>query len=163
MKHPQEYEQLGMDTDRGFLLYGPPGCGKTLVAKAIANDAQANFIYIKGPELLNKYVGKSEHVVWSLFARARSCAPCIIFFDEMDALAPRHGTDGNAIAERVLNQLLIEMDGADKQKGVFLIGATNRPDTVDPAVLRPGRLGKLLYISLLDSEGRHSILKALTK
>ncbi|MCO5579041.1 hypothetical protein L7F22_032893 [Adiantum nelumboides] len=115
-----------------------------------------------GPELLNKYVGESEHSVRALFARARSCAPCIIFFDEMDALAPRRGTDGNAVAERVLNQLLSEMDGSDKRKSVFLIGATNRPDMIDPAVLRPGRLGKLLYIPLPDSEGRLSILKTLT-
>ncbi|MCO5574031.1 hypothetical protein L7F22_027809 [Adiantum nelumboides] len=162
IKHPEDYEMLGLDMDTGFLLYGPPGCGKTLVAKAVANDAQANFIYIKGPELLNKYVGESEHSVRALFARARSCAPCIIFFDEMDALAPRRGTDGNAVAERVLNQLLSEMDGSDKRKGVFVIGATNRPDMIDPAVLRPGRLGKLLYIPLPDSEGRLSILKTLT-
>ncbi|KAI5073337.1 hypothetical protein GOP47_0011350 [Adiantum capillus-veneris] len=162
IKHPEDYEMLGLDMDTGFLLYGPPGCGKTLVAKAVANDAQANFIYVKGPELLNKYVGESEHSVRALFARARSCSPCIIFFDELDALAPRRGTDGNAVAERVLNQLLSEMDGSDKRKGIFLIGATNRPDMIDPAVLRPGRLGKLLYIPLPDGEGRLSILKTLT-
>lgn len=162
IKHPEDYEVLGLDMDTGFLLYGPPGCGKTLVAKAVANDAQANFIYIKGPELLNKYVGESEHAVRVLFSRARSCAPCILFFDEMDALAPRRGMDGNAVAERVLNQLLSEMDGAEKRKGVFMIGATNRPDMIDPAVLRPGRLGKLLYVPLPDGEGRLSILKTLT-
>lgn len=163
IKHPEDYEALGLDMDTGFLLYGPPGCGKTLVAKAVANDAQANFIYIKGPELLNKYVGESEHSVRVLFSRARSCAPCILFFDEMDALAPRRGTDGNAVAERVLNQLLSEMDGAEKRRGVFLIGATNRPDMIDPAILRPGRLGKLVYIPLPNKEGRLSILKTLSR
>ncbi|XP_059069357.1 cell division control protein 48 homolog C isoform X3 [Cryptomeria japonica] len=128
IKHPEEYEALGMDLDNGFLLYGPPGCGKTLVAKAVANEAGANFIHIK-----------------------------------IDALTTKRGKDGGWVVERLLNQLLIEMDGSEKRKGVFVIGATNRPEVMDPAVLRPGRFGKLLYVPIPDEEGRVSILKTLTR
>ncbi|KAJ7535016.1 hypothetical protein O6H91_12G014800 [Diphasiastrum complanatum] len=163
IKHPEDYEALQLNMDSGFLLYGPPGCGKTLVAKAVANAAGANFIYIKGPELLNKYVGESERAVRQLFSRARTCAPCVLFFDEIDAMAPRRGSDGNAAAERVVNQLLIEMDGLEQRKGIFLLAATNRPDMIDPAMLRPGRLGKPLYVPLPDAQGRISILRTLTR
>ncbi|XP_059075802.1 cell division control protein 48 homolog C [Cryptomeria japonica] len=163
IKHPEEYEALGMDLDNGFLLYGPPGCGKTLVAKAVANEAGANFIHIKGPELLNKYVGESELAIRTIFTRARTCSPCILFFDEIDALTTKRGKDGGWVVERLLNQLLIEMDGSEKRKGVFVIGATNRPEVMDPAVLRPGRFGKLLYVPIPDAEGRVSILKTLTR
>ncbi|CAI5502140.1 unnamed protein product, partial [Closterium sp. Naga37s-1] len=125
IKYPEEYEAMGLRAATGILLYGPPGCGKTLVAKAIANDAGANFISIKGPELLNKYVGESERSVRQLFVRARASSPCVLFFDEMDAMAPRRGSDGNGAAERVVNQLLTEMDGLESRKSVYIIAATN--------------------------------------
>lgn len=161
---PELFEAMGLRSATGVLLFGPPGCGKTLVAKAAANESGANFISIKGPELLNKYVGESEKAVRQLFARARAAAPCVLFFDEMDALAPRRGSDGgNASAERLVNQLLTEMDGIDGRQGVYLIAATNRPDIIDPALLRPGRLDKMLYVPLPPAEGRVSILKTLTR
>ncbi|GMH42226.1 hypothetical protein BSKO_10145 [Bryopsis sp. KO-2023] len=159
---PERFESLGMSFACGVLLFGPPGCGKTLVAKAVANDAGANFMSIKGPELLNKYVGESERAVRQLFSRARAAKPCVLFFDEMDALAPRRGSDNQA-AERVVNQLLTEMDGIDSREGVYLVAATNRPDIIDPALLRPGRLDKMLYVPLPDPAGRVSILEALMK
>ena len=134
---------MGLAVSTGVLLYGPPGCGKTLVAKATANEANANFISIKGPELLNKYVGESERAVRTLFARARAAAPCVLFFDELDSLAPRRGNDsGNQASERVVNQLLTEMDGLEARSATFVVAATNRPDMIDPAMLRPGRLDK---------------------
>ncbi|PWA67882.1 cell division cycle 48C [Artemisia annua] len=118
IKYPDEYEEFGVDLETGFLLYGPPGCGKTLIAKAVANEAGANFIHIKGPELLNKYVGESERAVRTIFSRARTCSPCILFFDEVDALTKKRGEDGGWVVERLVNQLLIELDGADQRKGV---------------------------------------------
>lgn len=163
IKFPEEYQALGMEMATGVLLYGPPGCGKTLVAKAIANEAGANFISVKGPELLNKYVGESERAIRQLFTRARASSPCILFFDEMDAMAPRRGSDGNGAAERVVNQLLTEMDGLEQRKSIFLIAATNRPDMIDPALLRPGRLDTLLYVPLPDAPGRASIMKTLAR
>eukprot|EP00850_Spirogloea_muscicola_P019445 SM000190S04881 [mRNA] locus=s190:222013:226623:- [translate_table: standard] len=163
IQHPEEYQAMGLEMATGVLLYGPPGCGKTLVAKAIANHAKANFISVKGPELLNKYVGESERAVRQLFVRARVSSPCVLFFDEMDAMAPRRGSDGNAAAERVVNQLLTEMDGLDSRKSIFIIAATNRPDMIDPALLRPGRLDKLLYVPLPDSQARSSIVVTLAK
>ncbi|KAG0603067.1 hypothetical protein M758_10G063700 [Ceratodon purpureus] len=163
IKFPEEYQALGIDMATGVLLYGPPGCGKTLVAKAVANEAGANFISVKGPELLNKYVGESERAVRQLFTRARASSPCILFFDEMDAMAPRRGSDGNGAAERVVNQLLTEMDGLEQRKSIFLIAATNRPDMIDPALLRPGRLDTLLYVPLPDAPGRASIMRTLVR
>ncbi|XP_077252180.1 cell division cycle 48C [Tasmannia lanceolata] len=163
VKHPEVYEEFGVDLEAGFLLYGPPGCGKTLIAKAVANEAGANFIHIKGPELLNKYVGESELAVRTIFNRARTCSPCILFFDEVDALTTERGKDGGWVIERLLNQLLIELDGADHRRGVFVIGATNRFEVMDPAVLRPGRFGKRLYVPLPDPEERGLILKALAR
>lgn len=161
---PKLFEAMGLRTATGVLLFGPPGCGKTLVAKAAANESGANFISIKGPELLNKYVGESERAVRQVFSRARAASPCVLFFDEMDALAPRRGSDStNASAERVVNQLLTEMDGIDGRQGVYLIAATNRPDMIDPALLRPGRLDKILYVPLPTPEGRVAILRALTR
>ncbi|XP_027362401.1 cell division control protein 48 homolog C isoform X2 [Abrus precatorius] len=163
IKYPEHYEGLGVDLETGFLLYGPPGCGKTLIAKAVANEAGANFIHIKGPELLNKYVGESELAVRTLFSRARTCAPCILFFDEVDALTTKRGKEGGWVIERLLNQLLVELDGAEQRRGVFVIGATNRPEVMDRAVLRPGRFGKLLYVPLPSPDERVLILKALAR
>ena len=162
--HPERFQAMGLNISTGVLLYGPPGCGKTLVAKATANEAMANFISIKGPELLNKYVGESERAVRTLFQRARAASPCVLFFDEMDSLAPRRGSGGdNTSAERVVNQLLTEMDGLEARNATFLIAATNRPDMIDPAMLRPGRLDKLLYVPLPPPDGRAAILRTLTR
>jgi len=163
--HPEKFTALGLPLPAGVLLYGPPGCGKTLLAKAIANESGANFISVKGPELLDKYVGESERAVRQVFERARSSSPCIVFFDELDSLCPKRGSDsgGGGVSERVVNQLLTEMDGLESRRSVFVIAATNRPELIDPAMLRPGRLDKLLYVPLPTSEDRISILKALAK
>lgn len=163
ISHPEKFEALGLPLPAGVLLYGPPGCGKTLLAKAIANESGANFISVKGPELLDKYVGESERSVRVVFERARSSSPCIIFFDELDSLCPKRGSDsgGGGVSERVVNQLLTEMDGLDSRRSVFVIAATNRPELIDPAMLRPGRLDKLLYVPLPSPDDRFSILRAL--
>ncbi|KAI3905329.1 hypothetical protein MKX01_040020, partial [Papaver californicum] len=163
IKYPEEYEEFGVGFEQGFLLYGPPGCGKTSIAKAVANEAGANFIHIKGPELLNKYVGESELAIRTIFSRARTCSPCILFFGEVETITTKRGNDGGRVVERLLTQLLIELDGGDKRKGVFVIGATNRPEVMDEAVKRPGRLGKHMYVPLPGPEERGLILKALTK
>ncbi|TVU45122.1 hypothetical protein EJB05_04595, partial [Eragrostis curvula] len=160
IKRPEVYEKFGVSMQAGFLLFGPPGCGKTLIAKAVAHEAGANFIHIKGPELLNKYVGESESEVRKIFTRARTNSPCIIFFDEVDALTTKRGKEGGWVVERLLNQLLIELDGAGQRRGVFVIGATNRIDVIDDAVLRPGRFGKKHYVPLPGASERVSILKA---
>ncbi|KAL6504070.1 hypothetical protein OROGR_025993 [Orobanche gracilis] len=160
IKFPEDYEDFGVDLETGFLLYGPPGCGKTLIAKAVANEAGANFIHIKGPELLNKYVGESELAVRTIFSRARTCSPCILFFDEVDALTTKRGKEGGWVVERLLNQLLVELDGAEHRRGIYVIGATNRPEVMDRAVLRPGRFGKLMYVPLPSPDERGMILKA---
>jgi ribosome biogenesis ATPase len=157
------YEAMGIPTAAGVLLYGPPGCGKTLVAKAVANEATASFIYIQGPELLDKYVGESERAVRKIFSLSRAAAPCILFFDEIDALAPKRVGSENQVTERLVNQLLTEMDGAESRQGLYIIAATNRPDMLDPALLRPGRLEKLLLVPLPSKEGRASILKKLAR
>ncbi|KAI4384595.1 hypothetical protein MLD38_002724 [Melastoma candidum] len=160
IKYPEEYKEFGVDLEAGFLLFGPPGCGKTLIAKAVANAAGANFIHIKGPELLTKYVGDSEQAVRTIFRRAKTCAPCILFFDEVDALTKQRGTEGGWVVEKVLNQLLIELDGADDRRNVFVIGATNRIEVIDRALLRPGRFGILHYVRLPSPEERCRILEA---
>ncbi|CAD7973176.1 unnamed protein product, partial [Amoebophrya sp. A25] len=157
------FASLGLNTPAGVLLYGPPGCGKTLVAKAVAAAANANFISVKGPELLNKYVGESERAVRSVFQRARTSSPCIIFFDELDSMVPKRSSEGNSSQERVVNQMLTEMDGMNTRRDVFVIAATNRPDIIDAAMLRPGRLDKLLYVPLPDEAGRKDILESLTR
>ncbi|CAM9122040.1 unnamed protein product [Chrysoparadoxa australica] len=162
--HPERYAPLGLMIPTGVLLYGPPGCGKTLLCKAVANESGANFISVKGPELLDKYVGESERAVRQVFQRARASSPCIVFFDELDALCPkRGGGEGGGVSERVVNQLLTEMDGLEPRRNVFVVAATNRPELIDPAMLRPGRLDKLLYVPLPSPDDRVSILKALAK
>lgn len=141
-------------------------CGKTLLAKAVANECQANFISVKGPELLTMWFGESEANVRDVFAKARAAAPCVLFFDELDSIAQQRGGnsgDGGGAADRVMNQLLTEMDGVGSKKNVFIIGATNRPDIIDPALMRPGRLDQLIFIPLPDYESRLSILKAVLR
>ncbi|KAF8403105.1 hypothetical protein HHK36_011199 [Tetracentron sinense] len=163
VEHPEKFEKFGMSPSKGVLFYGPPGCGKTLLAKAIANECQANFISIKGPELLTMWFGESEANVREIFDKARQSAPCVLFFDELDSIATQRGSsvgDAGGAADRVLNQLLTEMDGMSAKKTVFIIGATNRPDIIDPALLRPGRLDQLIYIPLPDESSRHQIFKA---
>jgi transitional endoplasmic reticulum ATPase len=152
-----------MSPSKGVLFYGPPGCGKTLMAKAVANECQANFISVKGPELLTMWFGESEANVRDVFEKARQAAPCVLFFDELDSIAQQRGGsngDGGGAADRVMNQLLTEMDGVGAKKNVFIIGATNRPDIIDTALMRPGRLDQLIYIPMPDFESRLSILRA---
>ncbi|KAF4025461.1 hypothetical protein G4228_017392 [Cervus hanglu yarkandensis] len=163
VEHPDKFLKFGMTPSKGVLFYGPPGCGKTLLAKAIANECQANFISIKGPELLTMWFGESEANVREIFDKARQAAPCVLFFDELDSIAKARGGnigDGGGAADRVINQILTEMDGMSTKKNVFIIGATNRPDIIDPAILRPGRLDQLIYIPLPDEKSRVAILKA---
>ena len=161
LKYPEVFEHLDAKPPKGILLYGPPGTGKTLLAKAVANESEANFISIKGPELLSKWVGESERAVREVFRKARQAAPSIIFFDEIDSIAPvRGGGYGDShVTERVISQLLTEMDGLEELRGVVVIAATNRPDIIDPALLRPGRFDKLLYVPPPDLEARKEILK----
>mmetsp|Transcript_5471 Transcript_5471/g.9486 ORF Transcript_5471/g.9486 Transcript_5471/m.9486 type:complete len:805 (-) Transcript_5471:496-2910(-) len=163
VEHPEKFAKFGMQPSKGVLFYGPPGCGKTLLAKAIANECQANFISVKGPELLTMWFGESEANVRELFDKARGAAPCVLFFDELDSIArARGGSSGDAggAGDRVINQILTEMDGVGAKKNVFVIGATNRPDIIDPAIMRPGRLDQLIYIPLPDEGSRLNILKA---
>nr|CAB3497112.1 unnamed protein product [Digitaria exilis] len=163
VEHPEKFEKFGMSPSKGVLFYGPPGCGKTLLAKAIANECQANFISIKGPELLTKWFGESEANVREIFDKARQSAPCVLFFDELDSIATQRGGrvgGGAEASDRVLNQLLTEMDGMGAKKTVFIIGATNRPDIIDSALLRPGRLDQLIYIPVPDEASRLQIFKA---
>lgn len=166
VEHPEKFKKFGMSPSKGVLFYGPPGCGKTLLAKAIANECQANFISIKGPELLTMWFGESEANVREIFDKARQAAPCVLFFDELDSIARARGSssgDAGGAGDRVINQILTEMDGMGAKKNVFIIGATNRPDIIDPAILRPGRLDQLIYIPLPDVPSRIAILKANLK
>merc|ERR1712165_486028 len=163
VEHPEKFEKFGMNPSKGVLFYGPPGCGKTLMAKAVANECQANFISVKGPELLTMWFGESEANVRDVFEKARQAAPCVLFFDELDSIAKARGGgggDAGGAADRVINQVLTEMDGMGAKKNVFIIGATNRPDIIDGAILRPGRLDQLIYIPLPDEGSRMSILRA---
>ncbi|XP_026216686.1 transitional endoplasmic reticulum ATPase isoform X1 [Anabas testudineus] len=163
VEYPDKFLKFGMTPSRGVLFYGPPGCGKTLLAKAIANECQANFVSIKGPEMLTMWFGESEANVRDVFDKARQAAPCILFFDELDSIAKSRGGgagDAGGAADRVINQILTEMDGMSDKKNVFIIGATNRPDIIDPAILRPGRLDQLIYIPLPDKPSRTAILNA---
>ncbi|KAK2070713.1 hypothetical protein P8C59_005188 [Phyllachora maydis] len=163
IQHPERYAAVGIKPAAGILLWGPPGCGKTLVAKAVANESKANFISIKGPELLNKYVGESERSVRQLFARARSSAPCVLFFDEMDALVPRRDDSLSDASARVVNTLLTELDGVGDRSGIYVVGATNRPDMIDEAIRRPGRLGTSIFVGLPSPEDRVDILETLCR
>lgn len=164
IKNPQIYAQVGITAPTGVLLWGPPGCGKTLLAKAVANESRANFISVKGPELLNKYVGESERAVRQVFVRARSSIPCVIFFDELDALVPRRDDTLSEASARVVNTLLTELDGlGSNRQGIFVIAATNRPDIIDPAMLRPGRLETLLFVNLPSPQERVEILQTLVR
>jgi transitional endoplasmic reticulum ATPase len=163
MKYPDSFKRMGIRPSRGVLLYGPPGTGKTLLAKAVAKESEANFIQVKGPSLLSMWVGKSEEGVRKIFEKARQVSPCIIFFDELDSIAGRRGSDQNKVTERVLNQMLSEMDGLDDMKDVLVIAATNRPDMLDTALLRPGRFDKILLVNAPTVEGRENILKIHTK
>lgn len=164
IEHRHLFERFGMQASRGVLFYGPPGCGKTLMAKAIANECGANFISVKGPELLNMWFGGSEANVRNLFDKARAASPCILFFDEMDSIARSRGGGAGGgssdTSDRVINQILSEIDGMGSGKTLFIIGATNRPDILDPGIMRPGRLDQLIYIPLPDRASRVSIFKA---
>uniref|UniRef100_H2ZNI4 AAA+ ATPase domain-containing protein n=1 Tax=Ciona savignyi TaxID=51511 RepID=H2ZNI4_CIOSA len=158
LKNPAAFQRLGIDPPRGVLMYGPPGCSKTLTAKALATESGLNFISIKGPELFSKYVGDSEKSIREIFAKARSAAPAIIFFDELDALAIERGS-GNAVADRVLAAMLTEMDGVEQRHDVIVVAATNRPDMIDKALLRPGRIDKIILVPLPDVETRREIFR----
>ncbi|QSS59331.1 ribosome biogenesis ATPase RIX7 [Histoplasma capsulatum] len=164
IRNPDIYARVGITAPTGVLLWGPPGCGKTLLAKAVANESRANFISVKGPELLNKYVGESERAVRQVFVRARSSVPCVIFFDELDALVPRRDDTLSEASARVVNTLLTELDGlGSARQGIYVIAATNRPDIIDPAMLRPGRLETLLFVNLPSADERVEILQTLLR
>ena len=156
-----------MSPSKGVLFYGPPGCGKTLLAKAVANECSSNFISVKGPELLTMWFGESEGNVREVFDKARGAAPCVLFFDELDSVGVARGSgaggDAGGAGDRVLNQLLTEMDGAGQKKNLFFIGATNRPEILDEALIRPGRLDQLIYIPLPDFIARVGIIKAVLR
>ena len=163
LKYPHAYDSIGMEPPKGVLIWGPPGTGKTLLAKAVANEANANFIAVKGPELLSKWVGESERGVRKVFRKARQMAPSILFFDEIDSLASPRGSDSSQVSDRVLNQILTEMDGIENLRGVIVLAATNRPDLLDPALLRPGRFDVQIYTPMPGQETREKILKVHTK
>uniref|UniRef100_A0A7J3ZIW3 AAA family ATPase n=1 Tax=Fervidicoccus fontis TaxID=683846 RepID=A0A7J3ZIW3_9CREN len=165
LKYPEVFEKMGISPPRGILLFGPPGTGKTLLAKAVATESEANFIAVRGPEILSKWVGESERAIRMIFRRARQAAPAVVFFDEIDAIAPargyRHDTSG--VTDRIVNQMLAEMDGIQPLMNVVVIGATNRPDILDPALLRPGRFDRLVYVPPPDKKARLEILKIHTR
>jgi len=165
LTHPQAFQRLGIKAPKGVLLYGPPGTGKTMLAKAVANEAQANFMLAKGSDLLSKWYGESEQRIREFFAKARQVAPAIVFFDEVDALFPRRGMAVGEphVTERIVNQLLSELDGLEELRGVVILGATNRPDLLDPALLRPGRFDALVYVPMPDAEARREILAVHSK
>jgi transitional endoplasmic reticulum ATPase len=165
IKNPEAFRRMGISPPTGVLLYGPPGCGKTLLARAVATESEANFISIKGPELLSKWVGESEKAVREVFRKAKLASPCIIFFDELDSIAPRRGSTGtdSGVTERVISQLLTELDGLAQSKEIILIAATNRPDILDPALMRPGRIDRLSYVPPPKQEDRVAIFNIFTE
>jgi len=164
LKRPAKFEEMGIRPPRGVLLYGPPGTGKTLIARAVAKETKANFISVKGPQLLSKWVGESEKAVREVFKKARQVSPAVVFFDELDAIAPMRGMEeGHRTSERVVNQLLAELDGLETLKDVVVIAATNRPDIIDPALLRSGRFDRLLFVGPPDRAGRLEILRIHTR
>jgi transitional endoplasmic reticulum ATPase len=165
LKHADLFAQADVNPPKGILLYGFPGTGKTMIAKAVAATSEANFISIKGPELISKWVGESEKGVREVFRKARQAAPCVVFFDELDAIAPRRGgSEGDShVTERVISQMLTELDGLEDLKGVVVIGATNRPDIIDEALLRPGRFDRILEVPVPDNEARKNIFQIHTK
>jgi transitional endoplasmic reticulum ATPase len=165
LKNPEIFTRLGIKPPKGIMIYGPPGCGKTLLGRAVATESEANFITIKGPEVFSKWVGESEKAIREVFRKARMAAPAVIFFDEIDSLAPRRGLGfaDSGVTERVISQLLTEMDGLITLEDIVVIAATNRPDMVDPAVLRPGRFDRLIYVPEPDEKGRLQIFKIYTR
>jgi transitional endoplasmic reticulum ATPase len=165
IKTPEVFERLGIKPPKGILLYGPPGCGKTLLARAVATESEANFISIKGPEVFSKWVGESEKAIREVFRKARMAAPAVIFFDEMDSLTPLRGSGSgdSGTSERVISQLLTEMDGISSLQDIIVIAATNRPNLIDPAVLRPGRFDRLIYVPEPDEKSRLQILRLYSK
>jgi transitional endoplasmic reticulum ATPase len=164
LKNPESYRDIGVEAPKGVLLYGPPGTGKTLLAKAIAHESDANFITAKGSDLLSKWYGESEKRIAEVFMRARQVAPSIVFLDELDSLAPVRGVSAGEpqVTARILNQLLSEMDGLEELRSVVVIGATNRPDIIDPALLRPGRFDELILVPIPDEGARKEIFKVHT-
>ncbi len=165
LKFPQAFANVGISPPQGILLYGPPGCSKTMIAKAIATESKLNFIGIKGPELFSKYVGDTEKAIRDIFRKARISAPCIIFFDEIDAMATERGEggEGTNVSDRALCQLLNEMDGYEPLNQVVVVAATNRPQSIDKALLRPGRMDRLIYVKEPDAAGRLEIIKIHTR
>jgi len=164
LNQPEKFQRMGVEPPAGVLLYGPPGTGKTLMAKAVANETNANFISVRGPQLLSKWVGESEKAIRQTFRKARQVAPTVVFFDELDSLAPGRGqTGGNNVSERVVNQLLTELDGLEEMEEVMVVAATNRPDIIDPALIRSGRFDRLVQVGQPDVEGREQILKIHTQ
>jgi transitional endoplasmic reticulum ATPase len=165
LDYPEVFDALDMQAARGVMLYGPPGTGKTLMAKAVANEAESNFISIKGPELLNKYVGESEKGVREVFSKARENAPTVIFFDEIDAIAGERGQNAgdSGVGERVVSQLLTELDGLEELEDVVVVATSNRPDLIDPALLRPGRLDRHVHVPVPDETARRAIFTVHTR